>query len=60
MRVTAGGAEPRLVEAMPRIEESLRQLGIRFESKVYEGYSHHGMKYQESLREALAFLKRHA
>ncbi len=59
VRLTAGGEEPRLVESMPRIEESLRQIGISVESKVYQGYSHHGMKYQASLRDAMAFLRRH-
>jgi ABC transporter substrate binding protein (PQQ-dependent alcohol dehydrogenase system) len=29
------------------------------ESEVFAGYSHHGMKYQSSLAEALAFLRRH-
>lgn len=59
VRLTAGGEEQRLVEVMPRIAESLRELGISVESKVYEGYGHHGMKYQASLREALEFLRRH-
>ena len=37
----------------------MRRIGLAFESKIYAGYSHHGMKYQDSLSEALAFLRRH-
>jgi hypothetical protein len=44
---------------MPQTEELLRRIGLPFESKVYPGYGHHGMKYQASLAEALAFLRRH-
>ena len=59
VRLTAGGNEERLVEAMPRLEAAMRRIGLAFESKIYAGYSHHGMKYQDSLSEALAFLRRH-
>jgi dienelactone hydrolase len=59
VRLTAGGNEERALAAMPGLEQAMRRIGLPFESQIFPGYSHHGMKYQASLSEALAFLRRH-
>lgn len=63
IRVTAGGAESslesRLRNNLPGIVEKLEANGIPVEHHIYPGYSHHAMKYHDSLYDAIAFFRKY-
>ena len=56
--LVAGGAEPAALERLPLTAERLMKAGVPYEIKAFPGYSHHSMKFEESLQGAIAFLKR--